>query len=236
MAKLKLNIVLSVLSVLMTLFSVTSAYSLIHIPLLEGTIYNAQSNQPVRSGHVEILDFNVNPPVMLYAGAISSNGTYSLVNLTFPDLDGIRIMAYPSDISWDKQGVLDGPSEPPPGNDPGPNGPVNIQEAQIINNVYLLDIFVDWIELAKAFELQQNYPNPFNPKTVISFGIPVATNVTLKVYNMSGQEVATLFNNEFLSEGLRRVEFDGSNLASGVYFYSIITSEFSDIKKMILIK
>jgi hypothetical protein len=220
----------------MTLFSVTSAYSLIHIPLLEGTIYNAQSNQPVRSGHVEILDFNVNPPVMLYAGAISSNGTYSLVNLTFPDLDGIRIMAYPSDISWDKEGVLDGPSEPPPGNDPGFNGPVNIQEAQIINNVYLLDIFVEWIEQAKKFDLEQNYPNPFNPKTVISFGIPVATNVTLKVYDMSGQEVATLFNNEFLSEGLRRVEFDGSNLASGVYFYSIITNEFSDIKKMILVK
>lgn len=234
MAKLKLNIVLSVL---MTLLSVTSAYSLINIPLLEGTIYNAQSNQPVRSGHVQVLDFNVNPPVMLYAGAISSYGTYSLANLTFTDLDGIRIMAYPSDISWDKEGVLDGPSEPPPpGNNPGSNGPVNIQEALIVNNVYLLDIFVDWIELAKKFELQQNYPNPFNPKTVISFGIPVPSNVTLKVYNMSGQEVATLYNNEFLSEGLRRVEFDGSNLATGVYFYSIITNEFSDIKKMILIK
>jgi hypothetical protein len=233
MAKLKLNIVLSVL---MTLLSVTSAYSLIHIPLLEGTIYNAQSNQPVRSGHVEILDFNVNPPVMLYAGTISSSGTYSLVNLTFPDLDGIRIMAYPSDISWDK-GFHDGGSTPlPPGNNPGSNGPVSLQEAQIVNNTYILDIFVDWIELAKTFELQQNYPNPFNPKTVISFGIPVATNVTLKVYDMSGQEVATLFNNEFLSEGLRRVEFDGSNLASGVYFYSIITNEFSDIKKMILVK
>lgn len=234
MAKIKLNIVLSVL---ITLFSVTSAYSLIHIPVLEGTIYNSQSNQPVRSGHVQILDFNVDPPVMLYAGPISSYGTYSLVNLTFPDLDGIRIMAYPSDISWDKEGVLDGGSTPPPpGNNPGSNGPVSLQEAQVVNNEYFLDIFVDWIEQAKKFDLEQNYPNPFNPKTVISFGIPVATNVTLKVYNMSGQEVAALYNNEFLSEGLRRVEFDGSNLASGVYFYSIITNEFSDIKKMILIK
>lgn len=234
MAKLKLNIVLCVM---MTLISVTSAYSLIRIPVLEGTIYNSQSNQPVRSGHVKILDFNVDPPAMLYAGLISSYGTYSLVDLTFEDLDGIRIMAYPSDISWDFEGVLDGGSTPPPpGNNPGSNGPINLTEAQIINNEYFLDIFVDWIENAKSFELQQNYPNPFNPKTVISFGIPVPTNVTLKVYDMNGKEVATLFNNEFLSEGLRRVEFDGSNLSSGVYFYSVVTNEFSDIKKMILIK
>lgn len=234
MAKIKQNITLGVL---IALISVTTAYSSVDIPLLEGTIYSSQTNQPVRSGHVEILDFNMNPPQVLYLGAISTYGTYSLTNLTFNELDGIRIMAYPSDISWDKFSNLDGGSTPPPpGNNPGSNGPVNIQEAQVIDNIYTLDIFVDWIEKAKSFELQQNFPNPFNPKTVISFGIPVATNVTLKVYDMSGKEIATLFNNEFLSEGLRRVEFDGSNLASGIYFYSIITSEFSDIKKMILVK
>lgn len=234
MAKIKQHIASGVL---ITLFSVSLAYSSVDIPLLEGTIYSSQTNQPVRSGHVEVLDFKVNPPLMLYAGAITSNGTYSLVNLTFPELDGIRIMAYPSDISWDKQNNLDGGSTPPPaGGNSGVNGPVNIQEAQVVNNIYMLDIFVDWIEAAKTFDLQQNFPNPFNPKTVISFGIPVATNVTLKVYDMSGQEIAVLYNNEFLSEGLRRIEFDGSNLASGVYFYSIVTKEFSDIKKMILVK
>lgn len=233
MAKIKLYIALGVL---VTLLSVSTSYSSVDIPLLEGTIYNTNSNQPVQSGHVEILDFKVNPPALLYAGAINSYGRYSLVNLTFPELDGIRIMAYPSDISWDN-GTYDGGITPnSTGNNPEGNGPVNLQEAQVVNNVYMLDIFVDWIEIAKTYSLDQNYPNPFNPKTVLSFGIPVATNVTLKVYDITGQEIVTLFNNEFLSEGLRRVEFDGSNLASGVYFYSLVTNQFSDIKKMILVK
>ena len=79
MAKIKQNITLGVL---IALISVTTAYSSVDIPLLEGTIYSSQTNQPVRSGHVEILDFNMNPPQVLYLGAISTYGTYSLTNWT----------------------------------------------------------------------------------------------------------------------------------------------------------
>ena len=235
MAKNKLQIAFGV--ILLTLLFTASAYPLVQIPLLQGTVFSTETNQPVRSGHVEIIDFNQTPPVVLYVAQIHSTGSYGLADLFFPnELDGIRIMAYPSDLSWDKP-ELDGFSTPPSiENDHIPPGAVNLGEAQLINNAYVLDIFVDWLETANSYSLEQNYPNPFNPKTSISFGIPVAANVTLKVYNMNGQEVAALYNNEFLSEGIRRVDFDGSNLSSGVYFYSITTSEFSDIKKMILIK
>lgn len=222
--------------ILVTLLFSASAYPLVQIPLLQGTVYSSETNQPVRSGHVEILDCNHNPPIVLYAAQIHSTGRYGLANLIFPnELDGIRIMAYPSDLSWDKP-VSDEFGTPSTDDNQVPVGSIHLGDAQIINNTHTLDIFVDWLESAKSFSLDQNYPNPFNPKTLISFGIPVATNVTLKVYDMSGKVVATLYNNEFLSEGIRRVEFDGSNLSSGVYFYSVTTSEFSDIKKMILIK
>lgn len=234
MAKNKINTAFGV--ILITLLFTASAYPLIQIPLLKGTVYSTETNQPVSSGHVEILDFNQNPPVVLYVAQIHSTGNYGLANLVFPnELDGIRIMAYPSDLSWDINNQHDGFGSPPAGGNT-PSGPINLSNAQVFENAHILDIYVDWLESVNSYSLEQNYPNPFNPKTLISFGIPVAGNVTLKVYDMSGKVVATLYNNEFLSEGLRRVEFDGSELSSGVYFYSIVTNEFSDIKKMILIK
>ncbi len=209
----------------------------VHIPVLKGVVYSAITNQRVQSGHVEVLDFNVNPPAILYLAPINSYGEYELINLNFPELDGIRIMAYPSDLSWDKF-ETDGNSYPynPNSGEGGGIGPVNIQEAQIVNNIYILDILVDWIDAAKTFSLGQNYPNPFNPATTISFGIPIETNVTLKVYDMSGQEVQTLIDNQLLAPGIRKVTFDGSDLSSGIYFYNLITNEFFETKKMILIK
>jgi hypothetical protein len=86
-----------------------------------------------------------------------------------------------------------------------------------------------------TYALAQNYPNPFNPKTVITYQIPEQTFVTLKVYNLIGQEVATLVN-EKKEAGSYDIEFDGSNLASGMYFYKITSGDFTDVKKMILVK
>ncbi len=86
------------------------------------------------------------------------------------------------------------------------------------------------------FNLYQNYPNPFNPKTNIKFNISKTTNVTLNVYNMLGVLVKTLVENEKLNAGEYEVEFDGSNLASGVYFYRIQSSDFNQTMKMMLVK
>lgn len=90
-------------------------------------------------------------------------------------------------------------------------------------------------EIPLTFALDQNYPNPFNPSTTIKFAIPQQSNVTLKVYNMLGQEVATLVN-EQMNAGSYNVDFDASSLSSGIYFYSIQAGQFNVTKKMMLIK
>ncbi len=86
-----------------------------------------------------------------------------------------------------------------------------------------------------TFELAQNYPNPFNPSTVINYSIPELAKVSIKVYNMLGEEVASLVNLE-QSAGNYEVDFNAANLSSGVYFYSIRAGQFSVTKKMMLIK
>jgi hypothetical protein len=91
-----------------------------------------------------------------------------------------------------------------------------------------------------SFELLQNYPNPFNPVTTIRFAIPqdarrVKQKVTLKIYDLLGREVATLVNEE-KPAGEYEVNLDGTGLPSGVYFYQLKTSGFSQTKKMILIR
>ena len=89
--------------------------------------------------------------------------------------------------------------------------------------------------LPTEFVLQQNYPNPFNPATQIKFSVPAASNVKLIVTDILGREVATLVNDE-LAAGNYNVNFDASSFSSGVYFYSIITDNFKQSKKMILMK
>ena len=89
--------------------------------------------------------------------------------------------------------------------------------------------------LPEAYALDQNYPNPFNPSTTISFSLPHATQVSLKVFNTLGQEVATLVDGD-LPAGTREVRFNAGGLASGVYVYRLATSDFSQVKKMMLMK
>jgi len=90
--------------------------------------------------------------------------------------------------------------------------------------------------LAEGFSLSQNYPNPFNPSTSINFSIPSSGNVSLKVYDILGNEVSSLVNNQKLSPGQYKVDFNASALTSGVYYYTIRTDNFTDTKKMFLIK
>ena len=103
-------------------------------------------------------------------------------------------------------------------------------------------------DIPAAFELYQNYPNPFNPTTTIRFALPAPARVTLKVYNVLGQKVATLLDREDIGDGIHNVEFDANNLASGVYFYRILAEGVGDeigeqpgkiltvVKKMMMIK
>ncbi|MGA2625151.1 MAG: T9SS type A sorting domain-containing protein [Bacteroidota bacterium] len=89
--------------------------------------------------------------------------------------------------------------------------------------------------LPTEFALQQNYPNPFNPTTVISYQLPVASYVTLKVYDMLGREVATLTNGS-QDAGYKSVEFSAANLPSGIYTYKLTAGTFVEVKKSLLLK
>jgi len=90
-------------------------------------------------------------------------------------------------------------------------------------------------ELPVNYILAQNYPNPFNPSTTINFEIPKAEFVTLKVYDVLGKEVTTIING-IMQAGKHQTVFDASKLSSGIYFYKLTTNNFSDVKKMMLIK
>ncbi|MBK9097681.1 MAG: T9SS type A sorting domain-containing protein [bacterium] len=93
--------------------------------------------------------------------------------------------------------------------------------------------------VVEDFELLQNYPNPFNPNTVISYQLPVSSSVTLKVYDVLGDEIATLVD-EYKTAGSFEVEFNPAagnrNLASGIYFYQLRAGNFIKTKKMLLLK
>jgi len=131
----------------------------------------------------------------------------------------------------------------------------NIDPFDTINVILKIDIFqygrLEWTDTLsftvingleplnnyypKEFNLSQNYPNPFNPNTIIEFSIPNAELVTLKIYNMLGQEVTTLVSYK-LKSGTYKYTWDAGSLASGVYLYSLQTSEYLETRKMILMR
>ena len=90
-------------------------------------------------------------------------------------------------------------------------------------------------QIPKTYSLSQNYPNPFNPTTQIIFDLPKQENVSLKIYDVLGKEVATLVN-ELRSAGIYTISFDGYSLSSGVYFYRLEAGNFVSVKRMVLIK
>lgn len=107
-------------------------------------------------------------------------------------------------------------------------------------NFYMTGINVIGIEpvsgiVPKTFNLSQNYPNPFNPVTNINIDVPKNSMVKVAVYDMLGKEVEILVNQQ-LTAGCYKLDWNAAKFASGIYFYRIITSEFTDIKKMVLVK
>jgi hypothetical protein len=89
--------------------------------------------------------------------------------------------------------------------------------------------------IPSVFYLGQNYPNPFNPSTIIAYQLPVGSNVTLKVYDILGKEIATLVN-ETKEAGSFEVKFDASKLSNGLYLYTLHAGNFTATKKLLLMK
>jgi hypothetical protein len=107
-----------------------------------------------------------------------------------------------------------------------PNFSVTVTPVNAVNDNFVSE---------KLVVLNQNYPNPFNPTTSIKFGLPEKANVGLAIYNQLGEKIATLVNGE-LSAGYHKVEWNASDMTSGIYFYEIKTDKFSAVKKLILMK
>lgn len=99
---------------------------------------------------------------------------------------------------------------------------------------YSSEVNVD-VTTPLQFELAQNYPNPFNPSTTINFTLPQNSNVTLKIYNALGEEVKSLVN-RFMESGVHTVNFNANDLNSGIYFYRLEAGQYSEVRKMTLIK
>jgi hypothetical protein len=105
---------------------------------------------------------------------------------------------------------------------------INYEEQLVTSN--------EEIDLPGSYELSQNYPNPFNPTTNIQFQLAQAGQVRLEVFNIIGQRVATLLNNDLKQAGVHTVTFDASNLSSGMYIYRIQAGSFVQSRKMMLVK
>ncbi len=115
------------------------------------------------------------------------------------------------------------------------NNPYRNSLPEIITNRKSIEGVVFYRNLPMKFVLYQNYPNPFNPSTTINYEIPSAGIVTIKIYDVLGREIETLVNEE-KNPGRYKIKFDASNLASGLYFYRITSNNFTDTKKMLLMK
>ncbi|HET9130973.1 MAG TPA: T9SS type A sorting domain-containing protein, partial [Terriglobia bacterium] len=90
-------------------------------------------------------------------------------------------------------------------------------------------------DIPGAYALEQNFPNPFNPTTTISFQLPAASKVSLKIYDLLGREIQTLVNGE-MNPGTHQVSFEASTLASGIYFYRLNAGMYTATRKLVLLK
>lgn len=112
-------------------------------------------------------------------------------------------------------------------------------DADIEQNITDVPNVID-TRLAKTFALNQNYPNPFNPETKITFQFPQASQVTLRIFNILGKEIITLVNEQYQA-GKHTVNWDGKDnlgnvVSSGIYFYQLRAGNFTQAKKMILLR
>ena len=122
----------------------------------------------------------------------------------------------------------------------GPHPDIALTDVQLANSVNEITSIGDVEDIPTDFALLQNYPNPFNPETRIRFQLPEASRVVLKVYNILGQEVRTLVNDQ-MKAGFHNLMWDGRNgaglrVASGVYIYRIKAGNFKSVKKMVMLK
>lgn len=113
----------------------------------------------------------------------------------------------------------------------GPNGTISFEGGSLL----ITSIESSVLNVPHSFFVDQNYPNPFNPSTTIRFGLSSSSYVTVRLFNLLGQEVVTLYEGQ-LNAGEHKLKFDARNLTSGIYFYRIQAGEYTGMKRMVLMK
>ncbi|OGU82731.1 MAG: hypothetical protein A2W11_03265 [Ignavibacteria bacterium RBG_16_35_7] len=117
-----------------------------------------------------------------------------------------------------------------------PINPTKINPTPVVRNLCILSgVTGNQYNTPYKFTLKQNYPNPFNPTTNIEFALPIGGFVTLKIYDITGKEIVNLIN-EYKNKGSYIMSFNASNLPGGTYFYRLTSGDFSEVKKMLLLK
>ena len=198
------------------------------------------------NGALWVINTNPSLPVELKSFSARANSSYVTLNwetATEVNNHGFNIERRFQDFEWIQIGFVQGS-----GNSNSPKtysfndknistGKVEYRLKQLDNDgrFKYSDIVEVNVKTPASFELNQNYPNPFNPSTVISYSVPSASNVKLSIYNTLGQTVKVL-ESGFKPAGNYSATFNTTGLPSGVYFYKLEAGQFSQIKKMILMK
>ncbi len=163
---------------------------------------------------------------------ISQNG--NLIYSKFINLQGMTNESISNVKPTSDNGlIMIGTTDYPTGNDQFDNI-LTIKTDSSGNTTPIVSIKSNLINIDR-FELSQNYPNPFNPSTIINYSLPKFNFVSLKIFDALGREVRSLVNG-YQTPGTYKVTFDGSGLTSGVYYYKLMTSGFSETKRMVLVK
>ncbi len=196
---------------------------LMHDPVGKVTILYPKGNLTFKSNECNWLLTDNNTATLTGTGKINNHGNFGFLLIAKNSPDKLRIIIFDKDdgdnIVYDNL------------------NPQSIHGAIVMYNRCFLSKEGDEEILTAPveFTLEQNYPNPFNPTTTINYSIPEAGNVELKVYDVLGNEVANLVNQE-MAPGNYTANFDASSLASGIYIYRLQTGSLMQTRKMILMK
>jgi hypothetical protein len=220
---------------------------------LEDGIYTLdlkiKSNDPVNPVvliPVKLTVGNVVPVELLSFNATVKNNiiTINWTTATETNNNGFEIERKSDSKSWEKVGFVKGKgSTTEKQNYSYVDILDNVNSERLIYRLKQIDFdgtisyskSIEVIFAPETYSLEQNFPNPFNPSTTIRFGLPVKSNVSIKVFNSLGQMIEEIVNGQF-EAGYHSVMFNAANLSSGIYYYRIETEGFSQIKKMVLLK
>ncbi|MEO6694001.1 MAG: T9SS type A sorting domain-containing protein [Ignavibacteria bacterium] len=203
-----------------------------------GKVVYSDNFTPVEEGNIRVIIYDgKGEGRIIETVAIQNEGSFRITKKPLESTDGIKIMAYPNDIDNSEDVPYEATVVEASNILTGNKGQeiLTIKVERIRHNINKSQGYKD-SEKESKFILMQNFPNPFNPSTLITFNIPQTSNVTLKVYNMNGESVSTLVDNKYMVKGSNTLEFNAGSLPSGIYVYSLQAGEFSETRKMMLLK